>query len=95
MADLQTPSSRETAGRPFLTVKLLVAFLDWTISKKLQVLGGKLGNQRFMDFCSESMKPKQIGLNSECDFFREAISTAIGRFGQQDNPPMVDGVWHF
>lgn len=76
----------ETAGHPFLSVNVLISFVDWLIDQKrpLRELSLALGD--FTSFADAKLDTRSVGASSEYMFFREAISEAISDSGRRQNP---------
>jgi hypothetical protein len=66
----------ETSGHPFLTVKVAILFLN-----KLHLIGDD-----FNSFAKHKLVAKSIALASEYDFFKHAISEALGPNGKKSTP---------
>jgi len=76
----------ETTGHPFLTVNLLVSFVDWLIDQKRPLRALKLTRDDFVAFARAKLDGRSISAGSEYMFFREAISEAISEDGRRQNP---------
>jgi len=76
----------ETAGHPFLTVKVLVAMLDWLIEGRRPLRDLKLSAHDFEGFHRSKLNTRELSLSPEYVFFREAISEATGTFGRTSDP---------
>jgi hypothetical protein len=77
---------RETAGHPFLTVKVLVHMFDWLIEQKRSVHDLRLTGADFQEFTAKRLTTTAIGTSKEYDFFREAINEAVDEHGKRDAP---------
>lgn len=77
---------RETAGHPFLTVNLLVEFVDWLIDMKRPVAALSLGETDYAQFAKARLRLDRISLSPEFRFFREAVAGALSTEGRSDNP---------
>lgn len=75
----------ETSGHPFLTVKLLVDFVEWLIEQRRKIGELRFGAEDFSRFSSTRFQKQSIVSNPEYSFFREAVSQAIGRDGRDEN----------
>lgn len=76
----------ETAGHPFLTVKVMINFFDWLIESKRPLRNIHLGEGDFQLFASRRLNPIQIALNSGYDFFRKAVGDAMSEEGRKHTP---------
>jgi hypothetical protein len=76
----------ETSGHPFLTVKLAVLFFDWLIENKRPINKLHLTSDDFSSFAKYKLTSKSIGLANEYEFFKHAISEAIGPNGMKSTP---------
>jgi hypothetical protein len=77
---------RQTSGHPFLTVKLLVCFVEWLIERKRPVGDLRLRAEDFNAFTKDKVTVQELSLNYEYVFFREAISEAISVSGKKESP---------
>ena len=76
----------ETAGHPFLTVNLLVSFIDWLIVKKYSTSSGPLTADQFTEFASSELQPRRIRENREFEFFHQVASAAVSEEGARNTP---------
>jgi hypothetical protein len=76
----------ETAGHPYLTVNLLVEFVDWLIEKHRPVSSLQLDGDDFGKFSKQKLRPKNVSLSPEYRFFREAISEALSSEARATTP---------
>lgn len=76
----------ETSGHPFLTVKVAVLLFDWLIENRRPVNRLHLTGDDFNQFAKDKLTAKSIALAAEYDFFRHAISEALGSSGRQSTP---------
>lgn len=76
----------ETSGHPFLTVQVLVAFVDWLIERGRRVRDLRLSKDDIVEFMQEKLKPRIVARSAEYAFFREAIAEAISGIGKKQNP---------
>ncbi len=76
----------ETAGHPFLTVKLLVELVDWLIETKRRMAHLALGRADFEAFRKARLVPARISVSSEYAFFRNAIADALAPKERLRNP---------
>jgi hypothetical protein len=76
----------ETAGHPYLTVNLLVEFVEWLIEKKRPVSSLHLDRDDFEKFAKQQLRPKKVSLSPEYRFFREAISEALSSEARAATP---------
>ena len=84
--------SSETAGHPFLTVNLLVEFVEWLIEKRRPVSSLQLDGDDLEKFSKEKLRPKNVSLSPEYQFFREAIAEALSSEAR-DSTPWLHGVY--
>ena len=76
----------ETAGHPYLTVNLLVEFVDWLIEKQRPVSSLSLDAVDFEKFVKAKLRPKDVSLSPEYHFFRETIGEALGAQARATTP---------
>jgi hypothetical protein len=76
----------ETAGHPYLTVNLLVAFVDWMIEVKRQVGELRLTRDDFGRFSLDKLVPAELSVYREYTFFREAVGHALSPEETERNP---------
>jgi hypothetical protein len=76
----------ETAGHPFLTVKLLVSFVDHLIDEGRRLGELSFHGDDFKQFVAVNLRPDRLGLSPEYDFFHKAISEAISPMGREKDP---------
>lgn len=76
----------ETAGHPFLTVKLLIELFDWMIKGQRPVRGLHVTEQDFVEFARDRLNPVALGTSTEYSFFRAAIAEALSSDGRSDTP---------
>jgi hypothetical protein len=76
----------ETAGHPFLTVNLLVEFVDWLIETNRPVAALSLSQEDVVRFWGEKLQPARVSLSPEYRFFREAITEATSPEGKRHTP---------
>lgn len=67
----------ETSGHPYLTVNLLVEFVEWLIERKRPVSSLQLDGDDVTKFARQKLRPKDLNHSPEYRFFREAISEAL------------------
>jgi hypothetical protein len=78
---------RETGGHPFLTVKLLVAFMDWLIESRYSVSNlSPVSAELFATFARESLTGNKIAFSSYYDFFKAAAEDHLSATGRRQNP---------
>lgn len=76
----------ETAGHPYLTVNVLVEFVEWLIEKRRPVSSLQLDGEDFAKFSKQKLRPKNVSVSPEYRFFREAISEALGSDARSATP---------
>lgn len=76
----------ETAGHPFLTVNLIVSFVEWLIAKDTKVGEVKFDSASWSAFAESELAYHKIALNTEFQFFLEAASDAMGETGKATSP---------
>ncbi len=84
---------RETAGHPYLTVNVLVAFVDWLIEEKRPQFGLRVDVDDFAGFVTRRLDTDGIMLNQDYDFFRKASVAALSEQGCRDNPWLFAAYW--
>lgn len=75
-----------TGGHPYLTVNLMVDFIDWVIVKKLPGKNLRFKKEHLECFCAERLVNGKCMKSPEYEFFRNAIAEAIGIYGKESNP---------
>lgn len=76
----------ETSGHPFLTVKVLIALVDWLIEQQRPVGGLVLTAEDFEGFAGAKLTQAEVGRSPEYSFFREAIAEATSHAARLDQP---------
>jgi hypothetical protein len=78
---------RETGGHPFLTVKLLVSFMDWLIAGKRPVSSvSPVRAELFSEFTESSLTYTAILHNSHYDLFKAAAASHLSPTGRASDP---------
>ena len=77
---------RETAGHPFLTVNLLVEFVEWLIDTHRPVASLHLDEADFEAFSTKRLGGKEVSMSREYIFFREAIRDGLSQEMRQTDP---------
>ena len=100
LTDAWSPTSKfldevfkETAGHPFLTVNVLVSFVDWLIARKVKVKDIRFDVEAWMGFLGSELSTSKIAINSEYQFFLEAAADAMSRLGR-DSSPWLWAMYH-
>ncbi|GAA3285681.1 hypothetical protein Dvina_38135 [Dactylosporangium vinaceum] len=76
----------ETGGHPFLTVKLLVAFMDWLIQGRYKVSDlNPVRADLFATFAKENLTRGQILRSKHYDFFQGAAEDHLSTVGRRKN----------
>jgi hypothetical protein len=75
----------ESAGHPFLTVNLLVEFVDWLIDSRRPARALRLRAHDVEEFIAARLTSQRLKLSSEFDFFRAAIGEALSPHGATMN----------
>lgn len=77
----------ETAGHPFLTVNMLVDFVDWLIAKKTEYRRLKFTADDVSAFGQVRFRRDRISVSPEYGFFRDlVIPQALSPHGRTHNP---------
>lgn len=76
---------RETGGHPFLTVNLMVEFVEWLIDEKRPAKGLRIRQWDFRNFAAARLTPERLRMSTEYDFFRAAAADAISPDGAHGN----------
>lgn len=76
----------ETAGHPFLTVNLLIEFVEWLIERERPVSSLQLNGGDLEKFTKDKLRPKHVSLSPEYRFFREAIGEALSTEARKTTP---------
>lgn len=77
----------ETAGHPYLTVNMMVEFVDWLIRNKRSVVSLSLTSADVASFASRMFRRDNISLSHEYRFFRDAaIRQALSTSSKKQNP---------
>jgi len=83
----------ETAGHPFLTVNLLVDFVDWLIGQNWTMGQVHFDANIFDEFSRSRLHSRAIGISKEYDFFSHAIMEATG-FSEKENNPWLYTIYN-
>ncbi len=76
----------ETAGHPFLTVKLLVAFVDWLIQQERLVSQLSFTADDFLEFSPHGLSKLAISRSDEYSFFARAAAWSLSTEGRNRSP---------
>ena len=76
----------ETAGHPYLTVNLLVEFVDWLIETQRPVAQLSLKREDVEAFAATKLRRSRVSLCPEYQFFREVVAHATSAEGRRDVP---------
>lgn len=76
----------ETRGHPFLTVNLLVEFVEWLIASQRPVAALALHGDDYTEFAASHLTPDRVSMTPEYAFFREAIAEATSTDGRRHAP---------
>jgi hypothetical protein len=74
----------ETAGHPYLTVRLLVTFVDWLISTRRSTGALNLDEQDFAGFAESKLAAPFLSVSQEYVLFRQIVGQALAE--PDDNP---------
>ena len=83
----------ETAGHPYLTVNVLVEFVQWLIDMKRSQRALRVVDSDFSDFAQERLSMDRIRLSSTYEFFRRAAAEALSQRGYASNPWLFASYW--
>ena len=84
---------RETSGHPYLTVTVLIEFVDWLIERKRPQIGLRLNSGDFTRFARAKLSTERIILSPEYNFFKEAAAPALSKQGYLSNPWLFMSYW--
>jgi hypothetical protein len=76
----------ETRGHPFLTVNLLVEFVEWLIESERPIAALTLTGDDFAQFAASRLVSDRVSMTPEYAFFREAIAEATSEDGRRHAP---------
>jgi hypothetical protein len=76
----------ETAGHPFLTVNVMVEFVDWLIEGRRPAAKLQFDAGDFARFRGARITPSRLSTAPDYAFFRHAIAEALGAQGRASNP---------
>jgi hypothetical protein len=76
----------ETAGHPYLTVNILVEFVEWLIEKQRSVSSLQLDGDDFARFSKQKLRPRNVSVSPEYRFFREAVGEALSAEARSATP---------
>lgn len=77
----------ETAGHPFLTVNVLVEFVEWLIRQKRSVTDLHFNASEFSAFASRGLRRDRIAQSREYAFFRDgAVPQALSSLSRERSP---------
>lgn len=78
---------RETSGHPFLTVKLMLTFMDWLIRKqRLMSDLAPIRAELLQECLAEELQLSRIARNHHFTFFRNAAAEHLSMQGRQTEP---------
>ncbi|WEO78703.1 hypothetical protein BJQ94_06645 [Cryobacterium sp. SO2] len=78
---------RETSGHPFLTVKLMLTFMDWLIEKKRLMSDlTPIRSELLFECLAEELQPRRIARNRHFEFFRYAAAEHLSADGRRLEP---------
>ncbi len=83
----------ETAGHPFLTVNVLRGLVDWLIEERRPYRDLMLFEADFAEFREKKLRPSQMAMSMDYDFFRGNIKDAVSERGYRDNPWLFTVYW--
>ena len=83
----------ETAGHPYLTVNILVEFVDWLIDVRRAYRTLTVRDGDFDEFLYDRLNVDRIKLSSQYEFFRSAAAQAMSLRGYRDNPWLFAAYW--
>jgi hypothetical protein len=77
----------ETAGHPFLTVNIMVEYVEWLIRNKRSAKSLHFTLEDASLFATRMLRRDRISVSPEYEFFRDgAIPQALSPSGKRDNP---------
>lgn len=76
----------ETSGHPFLTVNVLVAFVDWLIERKRPIASLNFTLDDFSAFRKQKLTRRELSTSAEFAFFRRAVTHALSDEGRNSTP---------
>lgn len=77
----------ETSGHPFLTVNLLIEFVEWLIRTKRPLNSLDFTAADVSTFAARSLRRDRVSISPEYQFYRDgAIPQALGRLGRERSP---------
>lgn len=77
----------ETAGHPYLTINLLVEFVEWLIRQKRSVSDLSFGASDFSAFATRGLRRDHIARSPEYAFFRDgAVPQALSTLSRERSP---------
>jgi hypothetical protein len=74
----------ETGGHPYLTVNLLVSFVDWLIQSRRSATALHFSEADFAGFAERRLTPAVVSTSQEYMLFRQIISQALA--DREENP---------
>ena len=83
----------ETAGHPYLTVNVLVEFVQWLIDSKRSQRSLRVSGRDFRDFTEKRLSAERIRLSSTYEFFRNTAAAALSQRGYTSNPWLFTSYW--
>lgn len=83
----------ETAGHPFLTVNVLCGLVDWLIEERRPYRDLTLFEADFAEFREKKLRPSQMAMSMDYDFFRGNIKDAVSERGYRINPWLFAVYW--
>jgi hypothetical protein len=76
----------ETQGHPYLTVNLMVHFVDWLIANRRPRTPVEVKEKDFADFAQAELRPSVLSLRPEYDTFLRIVGEALGDLTRRDAP---------
>lgn len=76
----------ETGGHPFLTVNVLVNYVDWLIDKGTKRKDVRFNEELWDQFSLSELSSERIPLSTEFQFFLEAAADAMSYSGFKSSP---------
>lgn len=83
----------ETGGHPFLTVNILISFVEWLIEQQRSTAGLTLHDEDFRTFVKQRLSADHIALVSELGWFYGVIGEALSDEGRSHDPWLHAVYW--
>jgi len=85
----------ETAGHPFLTVNVLVDFVDWLIQRKWRASARRFDGDLFRSFAGERLSLEALARSPEYDMMSQVAASALAINTGKTQTPWLHVIYQF